>query len=263
MRQSTVKRKLKAKQPVLVTKVCFQDPNIVEILGLMGFDCIWVCTEHKVLDPSLLENMVRAARAGNADCLVRTPRHGFDDLARYLGMGAHGLMIPHVENAEVARRVVARSKYPPQGARQLENVNADADFGLMPMLDYLKRANDETFIVAQVEDTDAMKRADEIAAVPGIDVLYVGVMDLSLSMGIPGEPKHPRVVEAIRQIVRVCESAGITCGTAAIDPEHCRLLMDAGVRFFTERSDWRAVVQSFRGAIESYSKLGFTFGAER
>jgi 4-hydroxy-2-oxoheptanedioate aldolase len=263
MRHSTVKRKLKAGQPVLVPKACFLDPNIVEILGLLGFDCIWICTEHKAIDPSVLENMVRAARAANADCLIRPPRHGFDELARCLAIGAAGLMIPHVERPEDARQIVSRVKYPPLGARQLEHVNADADFGLVPLVEYLRHANEETFLVVQVEDPGAIKRAAEIAAVPGIDVLYVGVMDLSLSMGIPGEVKHPRVLEAIRQIVRVCESASIACGTAAIDPEHCRLLMNEGVRFFTERSDWRTLVQGFRGAIEAYSKLGFTFGGQR
>jgi 4-hydroxy-2-oxoheptanedioate aldolase len=263
MRQSTVKRKLKAGQQVLVTKACFQDPCVVEIMGLLGLDCVWICSEHKAIDPSVLENMVRAARAANVDTLVRSPRHAYDDLARCLAIGATGLMIPHVERPEDARQIVARAKYPPVGNRQMEHVNADADFGLAPLVQYLQHANEETFLVMQVEDQEAMKRAAEIAAVPGIDVLYVGVMDLSLSMGIPGEVKHPRVVEAIRQIARVCESAHIACGTAAIDPEHCRMLMDEGVRFFTERSDWRALVQNFRGAIEAYSKLGFTFGESR
>ncbi|MBP7937394.1 MAG: hypothetical protein KA354_22350 [Phycisphaerae bacterium] len=263
MRQSTIRRKLRTGQPVLVPKVCFLDPNIVEILGLLGFDCVWICTEHKAIDPGVLENMARAARAGNVDCLIRTPRHGYDDLARCLAIGASGLMIPHVGTADDVREVVARAKYPPLGARQLEHVNADADFGLASLPDYLKNANDETFLVIQVEDTDAVARAAEIAAVPGIDVLYVGVMDLSLSMGIPGEAKHPRVLDVIRKIVRVCESASIACGTAAIDPEHCRMLKDEGVRFFTERSDWRTLVQGFTGVVESYRNLGFTFGSRR
>ena len=263
MQKSIVKQKLADGRYVLVPKVCFMDPNIVEIVGLLGFDCVWICNEYKAIDPSTLENMVRAGRASGIECVIRTGANSFDDFPRLLSMGANGLMIPHVQSAEFARRAIERIKYPPLGRRELENVNADADFGLMPLDEYLRAANDETLVVVQIEDPEAAAQADAIAEVPGVDVLFVGPADLALSLGLPGECRHPKVLDVIRRVVRACEASGKVCGTPALEPEHCRLLIDEGVRYLTDSSDWRMLVTGFRSRRDAYADLGFTFRPER
>ena len=259
MQKSIIKRKLRQGELVLMPKVCFVDPSIVEMLGRMGFDGIWICTEYKAIDPSTMDNMVRACRAAGVDCIIRTGVHSDDDLPRLLSMGANGLMIPHVENPESIRRVIARIKFPPLGQRELETVNADADFGLMPLGDYLQFANDETFVIAQVESVEAIEHAEEIASIEGVDVVFVGPGDLSLNMGIPGQVKHARVVEAIKRVVQACKSTNAVCGTQAISQEHCRMLVNEGVKFFGDGSDWRALLVTFQAHIEAYGKLGFSF----
>ena len=259
MRQSIVKRKLTAGEQVLVAKVCFLDPSIVEMLGLLGFDCLWICNEYRAINPQTLENMIRAGRAAGADCVIRTGPESFDDFARILAMGADGLMVPHLQSAQHARRVVERTKFPPLGRRALESINADADFGLMPLDKYMTRANEETFLVLQIEDGEALEQVEEIAAVAGIDVLFVGAGDLSVSLGVPGQVKHPRVLEAVRRAVRACEGRGIACGTSAIDPEHCRVLLDEGVRYFADGSDWRILLAGVRQHKQAFGELGFTF----
>jgi len=263
VRQSTVKRKLKAGQQVLVPKVCYLDPNLVEMLGLLGFDCVWICSEYKAICPTTMENMIRASRAAGMDCVIRTGSNGIDDYARFLSMGANGLMIPHVPNPIQAREVIAHAKYPPLGNRELENVNVDADFGLMPLQEYLATANEETFIVVQIEDVQSVDRVEEIAGVEGIDVLFVGPADLSLSMGIPGQTRHAKVLEAIRRVAKACEANGIACGAPAINPEHCELLLHEGVRYLTGGSDWRILLRGFREMRHQYGQLGFTFREER
>lgn len=183
-------------------------------------------------------------------------------------MGTNGLMIPHVQSAEFARRAIERIKYPPLGRRELENVNADADFGLMPLEEYLRAANDETLVVVQIEDLEAAAQADAIAEVPiaevpGVDMLFVGPADLALSPGLPGECRHPKVLDVIRRVVRACEANGKVCGTPALEPDHCRLLIDEGVRYLTDSSDWRMLVTGFRARRDAYADLGFTFRPER
>ena len=262
MQKSIIKKKLKQGHLVLMPKVCFVDPNIVEMIGRMGYDGIWLCTEYKAVNPSAMDNMVRACRAARVDCIVRTGTNSIDDLPRFLSMGVNGLMIPHVEDPDSIRRVIDRVKFPPLGHRELETVNADADFGLMPIDEYLRSANDETFVIAQVESVEAIDRAEEIASVPGVDILFVGPGDLSLSMGIPGQVKDPQIVEAIKRVVRACESTSAVCGTPAISPEHCRMLIDEGVRFFGDGSDWRALMLTFQQTIETYATLGFSFQSE-
>ncbi|HLA85795.1 MAG TPA: aldolase/citrate lyase family protein [Thermoguttaceae bacterium] len=263
MQTSIVKKKLAEGKPVLVPKACYADPNIIEMLGLLGFDSVWLCNEYRALDPSTLEHLVRAGRAAGIECVIRTGMNGHDDLSRFLGMGANGIMVPHVRTPEEARRAVDRIKYPPLGHRELENIFVDADFGLMPLDEYLRTANEQTLVVIQLEDREAIERADEIAQVEGIDVLFIGPGDLSLALGVPGQCKHPEVVSAIRSVVKVCKARGLVCGTPALDPEHCRFLIDEGVRYFTDGSDWRLIVAGFRQAKENFGPLGFTFRPER
>ncbi|MBN1911964.1 MAG: hypothetical protein JW818_19740 [Pirellulales bacterium] len=263
MQTSIVKKKLAEGKPVLVPKVCYLDPDIVETLGLLGFDSVWLCNEYRAITPSTLENLVRAGRAAGIECVIRTGMNSFDDLARFLCMGANGIMVPHVRTVEQAQLAVDRIKYPPIGSRELENIYADADYGLMPLEEYLRAANEQTFVVIQLEDMHAIERADEIAQVKGIDVLFVGPADLALALGVPGQFKHPEVVRAIRSVVKVCQARGLVCGTPALDADHCRFLMDEGVRYFTDGSDWRHLVAGFRQVKETYGPVGFTFRPER
>jgi len=263
MQTSIVKRKLAQGKPVLVPKVCYLDPHIVELLGLLGFDSVWLCNEYRAITPSTMEHLVRAGRAAGIECIVRTGVNGLDDVARFLGMGVTGIMVPHVRTVDQARRAVERIKYPPLGHRELETINADADFGLAPLEEYLEKANEETLVVVQLEDAQAIERAEEIAEIKGIDVLFIGPADLSLALGVPGEHKHPEVVRAIRSVARVCQSHGLVCGTPALDPDHCRYLMDEGVRYFTDGSDWRMLVSGFRNVKEAFGGVGFTFRPER
>lgn len=263
MQKSRVKEKLRRGEPTLAFSVHFSDPSVVEMLGLLGYDSVWICNEYKGYDPLMLDHMVRAARAAGMETVLRTGADGRDDIVRFLCLGVNALMIPHVGTVDDAREIVRRAKYPPLGHRELETVNADADFGLMGLADYLKAANDETLLILQLEDVAAIDRADEIAAVEGVDVLFVGPADLSLSLGMPGQLDHPKVVDQIARVVRACESHHIFCGTPALYPEHCRRLIDLGVRYFTDRSDWSYVLQGMRQTKEEFSPLGFTFRPER
>jgi 4-hydroxy-2-oxoheptanedioate aldolase len=263
MQTSIVKKKLAEGKPVLVPKACYADPTIIEMLGLLGFDSVWLCNEYRALCSSTLEHLVRAGRAAGIECIVRTGMNSFDDLARFLGMGANGIMVPHVRTAEQAQRAVERIKYPPIGRREFENIHADADFGLMPLEEYLRTANEQTLVVVQLEDREALDNADEIAQVEGIDVLFVGPGDLALALGVPGQCKHPEVVRAIRSVVAACQARGRVCGTPALDPDHCRFLFDEGVRYFTDSSDWRLLLAGFRQVKEAFGPIGFTFRPER
>jgi 4-hydroxy-2-oxoheptanedioate aldolase len=263
MQTSLVKKKLAQGKPVLVPKVCYVDPNIVEMLGLLGFDSVWLCNEYRAICPATLEGMIRAGRAAGIECIVRTGMNSLDDLARFLGMGANGIMVPHARSVKQVRRAVNRIKYPPIGRRELECINVDADFGMMPLEEYLQHANEETLVVVQLEDAEAIENAEEFAQVEGVDVLFVGPGDLALALGVPGQQKHPKVVQAIRHVVQVCRDHGRVCGTPALDPDHCRFLIDEGVQYFTDGSDWRLLLAGFRRTKKDFGNIGFSFRPER
>ena len=263
IRKSIIKRKLAAGENVLTTKLSFNDSNLVEMVSMMGFDAIWLCNEYRPINPTTLEDMVRAVRTGGADSIVRIGRTCHDIIPLVLSMGANGIMVPRVQTAKHAKRVIDRIKFPPQGKRDFEHIGSDADLGLMPPPQYLQESNDESLVVLQIEDKKGMKNLDEIAAVEGIDILFFGPGDFSLDYGIPCQPKHPKVIQAIDRVVKACEENGLACATPAIDPEHGKLLLDHGVRMLADGSDWGLLVRGFRQIRETYRDIGFQFREER
>ena len=259
MQKSIVKQKLKDGKPVFVAKTLFLEPNIVEIMGLMGYDCVWICNEHLGIAPANMANMIRAGRTSGIDCVIRTGEQSYDDFIRFLEMGANGLMIPHVKTAEQARQIVSRIKFAPLGRRGIDGVSADADFGLIPLVDYMKVANEETFIVVQIEDVESIKHLEKITQVEGIDVVFVGAKDLSIDMGIPGQMKHSSIAEVIKRVVKACENTNTVCGTSGGTTERVKELLEMGVKYITGVSDWGLLMRGLKNTRQDFEKIGFTF----
>jgi 4-hydroxy-2-oxoheptanedioate aldolase len=115
----------------------------------------------------------------------------------------------------------------------------------------------------QVEDAEAVDCVEEIAAVEGIDVIFIGPADLSQSYGVPGQLKHPKIIEAIERSVAACEKHGIYCGTPGLDVDYTKMLMQMGVKFLTAPGDFGLLYRGFREVVDVYSQLGFTFAARQ
>ncbi len=259
MQKSIVRSKIAAGRPVLVAKSNFRSPEIAEMTGLLGYDCLWICNEHLYYDDSQLDHIVRAARVTGMDTLLRRNISGYERALIPLESGVNGLMIPRVRTVEYVRRVVEYVKFPPLGRRGIDGVNADADFGLVELDEYLTRANERTFLVIQIEDPEAVEIIDDLAAIDGVDVLFVGPADLSLGYGAPGQLRHPRVEKAIDLVADACARHGKAAGTPAIDAEDTRRLLDRGYRFFTTSADYRFVRNGLLETRSAFSELGFAF----
>jgi len=242
-----------------VAKTVYGLPDIVEMMGIFGFDCVWICNEHLAIDPSAMRDMLRAARAGDIDTVVRTGENSLDDCIRFLEMGATGLMIPHVKTGVKAKEIVERIKFSPQGKRGYDGVSADANFGTMVMADYMRQANEHTFLVLQIEDVSAIAQIEEIAHVPGVDVVFVGPADLSVDMGIPGQIKDQRILDVIQRVARACDGTAAVCGTWAGEPQHAKMLLNLGVRYFTGLSDNGILRKEFQNFKAVFQPVGFTF----
>src|ERR1700684_265985 len=204
MKENRVKRILSEGGRALGTHVGgIADPQIVEIIGLAGFDAAFIDMEHTSFDLRDIQLMVIAAERGGVTPIVRTP--GFDPafILRLLDMGVQGIQVPHVSSAETARQAVQAVRYPPDGDRGMAAGSRAADFGKIPLLEHMARSNREILLACMIEDMAAVERIDGIAAVAGVDLLAVGPSDLSRSLGVSGHPDHPRLVAAIE---RVCEA---------------------------------------------------------
>lgn len=259
MYPSVVRRKIQRNEPVLVAAAVLNSPRVVELIAMMGFDCVWICNEHVSMDESELEHLVRAARAGKMDVMLRRRAGEYPELLRPLEIGVHGFLIPRVRNAAEARQVVEWTKFPPEGRRGLAGGNADAEYGFLPLTRYVERSNRETFIACQIEDPEAVEHVDDIASVPGVDILFVGPVDLSLGYGAPGELRHPSVLSALDRVAEACARHGKVAGTTCASVEDARSLMDSGYRLLAVGTDMRFVREGMWGLRRAYGELGFTF----
>jgi 4-hydroxy-2-oxoheptanedioate aldolase len=230
-RSSRVLKLLRAGEMPTVLKINLSDPRVIEIAGLSGVDCVWLCNEHVPNDWLGLENQIRAARIHNTDTLVRVGRGSYSDYIRPLEADATGIIVPHVANADEARQIVDWVRFRPVGNRALDGGNADGQFCLLPVEDYLHHSNTERMIVLQIESPEALEHVDEIAAVPGFDLLLFGPGDFSHRIGKPGQLDHPRVVAARQRVAAAARAHGKFAMTAGLIAPFSQLVTE-GYRLF-------------------------------
>lgn len=259
MRTSRIKAKLRRNEPVLVTSLHFTDPNVYEMASLMGFDGIWMDLEHHPTSLETARELMRAARVGTADIMARPAKGEFMRLGRLLELGAQGIMYPRCDDAEEARQVVRWSKFAPLGTRGIDGSNPDVPYLSMPIAEYIRRANEETFLVVQIEDEPALQRAEAIAAVEGVDVVFLGPGDYSILGGFAGQFDDPRISDALRRLAEAARRAGKHWGAPCFSPEHGRMLLEMGAKFLAHGCDLVAVLRNLQRIQDDYAPLGFQF----
>jgi 4-hydroxy-2-oxoheptanedioate aldolase len=168
-------------------------------------------------------------------------------------------MYPRCDDAREARELVTWSKFHPKGKRGADSGNGDNPYCTMPLAPYVAFANEQTFLVAQIEDPSALDHVEEIAEVDGIDVLFFGPGDFGVLSGIPGQFDHPSYAAAIRRIGDAAERAGKAWGMPSPSLERTRELLDMGARFIAHGADIIMVKTGLEAIRESFAGLGFTF----
>jgi 4-hydroxy-2-oxoheptanedioate aldolase len=261
VRTSIVKKKLRRDEAALVVCLHYTDASIHEMTSLMGFDCIWLDLEHHGYSVETATQMMRAARVGSSDILARPAKGEFMRMSRLLEMGATGILYPRCDNAEEAAEVVRWAKFAPQGQRGADGANADMPYLMMPIGEYVRKANEETFVAIQVEDADAVARADEIAAVDGVDILFFGPGDFSILSGFPGQMDHPEIERAMEHVAAAARRHGKHWGMPCFSPDHGRKLLDMGARFLAHGADIVLLKRALENIQAQFSPLGFHFGS--
>ena len=183
--------------------------------------------------------------------LVRVPATEYHFIARVLDMGAMGIMVPMVEGEEQARRIVQSAKYPPAGRRGAAFGVAHDDYLGGDMAAKIRVANDEVLLIAQVETARGLENVEAIAAVEGLDVIWIGQADLTTSLGIPGQYTHPAFLEAVDRVADACRRSGKVLGYLALDVEDGRAMLSRGFRMLAFGGDLWLYQQALRRGIEA------------
>ncbi len=200
----------------------------VELAGELGFDAVIIDTEHGTAVG--LEDHLRAADAAGIAALVRVPNAEPAPILRALDAGAAGIVVAHVTDAATARAAVAAAHYPPRGDRGLALSTRAGRYGTSALGLHLERAAQETVVIIQIEDADAVQRARSILAVDALDGVLIGETDLSISLGHPGDPQHPSVVAAGARIVAGAREHGVPIATVVASPAAAQAAARNGIQ---------------------------------
>jgi 2-keto-3-deoxy-L-rhamnonate aldolase RhmA len=187
---------------------------IAEVLAAAGFDWLFIDAEHGAIGTSALISILQAVDRDIA-CIVRLSKLDGGAIKRALDLGADGIIVPQVETAAEAAEAIRQARYAPDGERGMGLGRAHG-YGFS-FNEYLARANKDIAVVVQVEHARAVENIDRIAAVDGLDAVFVGPYDLSASLGHPGDIAHPTVVAAIDRVTEACQAAGMPLGYFGMD----------------------------------------------
>lgn len=213
----------------------FGSPALTEMLAACGFDWVLVDTEHSPIElPDVIDHLRAIAGAG-LPALVRPAWNDMVTIKRLLDQGAQTLLIPYVENAEEARAAVAHTRFPPKGVRGVSGASRAANYGLTP--GYFAAAEAELCVIVQIESAGALAQIEAIAAVDGVDAVFIGPSDLAASMGHIGNPQHPEVQAAIDDGFRRLKAMGKPCGYLTGNEDEFRRRLAEGVDFISFATD--------------------------
>lgn len=210
------KEQMKEK-PLVGCFVTFALPDLAEYTAMLGFDFLLLDNEHGVMEQSTLADMVRASQCAGVPAVIRCTEKSYDHIQKALDYGANGIQLPLVNSAVEARQVVEMANFPPEGKRGVAFLPRAASYGLKEdKKAYMKRANECKLVCCQVETKEALDHLDEILAVEGIDVFFIGPGDLSASLGMnTADPGFLSIVErTVRKITASGKMAGYYVGNA-------------------------------------------------
>lgn len=227
-----LRRRLAAGEAVVGTFCAFPVPHVVEIVGAAGFDFVILDMEHGAISAGDLPNALRAADANGLMAFVRIPSASADLIAVAIDAGAAGIIVPAVESAAEAAAMIALTRFPPKGRRGVHNATRALRYSARPLAEAMA---DEArpITVLQIETAMSSSEARAIARTDGLDVLFVGVYDLSTSLGLAGQFAHPDVVGAVDAIVAEARAAGVSLGIWAPDAAALPALRTRGFSFLT------------------------------
>ena len=224
------RQRLQAGEVLLSTLVSFPSPEVVELLSKLDFDWLFIDGEHGPFGALEMQRMLQAA-GNDCPCLIRVPSNDLVYIKQALDIGAAGIIVPQINNAQEAQVAVSAAKYPTQGNRGVGLARAH-EYGLS-FSEYLANADHDTCVVIQAETKGAIEQIEDIVAIEGVDAILIGPYDLSANLGYTGEIDHPEVVNAIAKVEHACKQANIKLGYFGVNAESVLPYKEKGFTLLT------------------------------
>ena len=249
---NTFKAALKAGKPQIGLWVALANPLSTELVGGCGFDFLVIDGEHSPNDIPSIMSQLQALNGSTSPAVVRPPVGEAWLIKQALDIGAQTILVPMVDTAEQAQALVAAVRYPPDGIRGVAALTRAAQYGRTP--DYLKTANREVCLLVQIETRRGLDNLDAIAAVEGVDGVFIGPSDLSAALGHLGDPMHPEVKAAIEDAMVRIARAGKAPGILMADEAFARRCLDLGALFVAVGSDAVLLSRGAQALVAAYRR---------
>ncbi len=231
-------------------------PKIVELAALSGgYHAIWIDEEHAGLTQGQIEVLAMACRSVGLDSYVRLAPLNYAAVMRPMEAGVGGIMAAQIRTVDEARQVVSWAKFPPLGLRGANPSNYEGKYGTCKLAEHVVECNRDRWLSVQIETVESLAAVEEIAAIEGIDHLFVGPGDLSVALGVPGEFMHAKCLQALERIAAATRAAGKTWGILARGADHAAYCRKLGCQLFAYGNDLNVVLQGMRVLRESYSSM--------
>jgi 2-keto-3-deoxy-L-rhamnonate aldolase RhmA len=209
----------------------FRSPELPRILKAAGFNWTFLDTEHGNFDIETVQDICRVSSLVGLCAVVRVADLQYHLVARALDCGAEGIVFPRVESPELLERAVSWTKFPPVGVRGFGLTTMAVNYESMTLAQIAAHMNDNVMVVLQIETVRAVEMREELLAVEGIDVVMVGPADLSISLGVPGEFQHPKLIDTVESIKETCVRRGVVPGIHNRNLGLAKFWRDRGMKF--------------------------------
>jgi len=252
--ENPVRQTLKAGKPVIAATITTPSAEVAANAANLGFDLLWIEMEHSPITLETARNMILATRGLKAVPFIRVPVNELWTAKRALDIGALGVIFPFTSTPELAKQAAAATKYPPLGRR---GYGPGMATGRWPAPEgYAKFADKNVMTIIIIEEGRAVDKIDEIAATPGIDVLFVGTSDLSQSLGVPQQFEHPKMKEALAKILAAGKKYGLPVGRPAATPALIQQYLRDGFLFIQAPADTNLYAVGAQPLLETLGKKG-------
>jgi 2-keto-3-deoxy-L-rhamnonate aldolase RhmA len=228
-------------------------PVMAEVMANAGYDFVVLDIEHSTASTQDLHSLLQAMAESKTYPVVRMASHDKTQIKFALDLGAMSLYFPMVNNVDQAVEVARACRYPPFGDRGFARMHRGSRYNTIP--DYFERANHEVCVIAQLETPEAMRNAMQIATAPGVDGLFVGPGDLSVTLGHGGDVNHPQVRELMAELGGYCQRAGVPLGTVMPTPESVAWAFSVGFNFVSHASDLGLLMNAAKTSLHQVRSL--------
>ena len=251
--ENIFKKKILAGDTLLGGWLMSASATVTEAMAYAGYDYLVIDNEHGPATTQDAITLLRAIEQTQTLPVVRMADHNPTAIKQMLDIGAMTLYFPFVESREEATSIVNAALYPPAGKRGFAKIHRASRYG--SRADYCDAANQEVFLIAQLETPEAMEKAVDIGSVEGIDAVFIGPGDLSAALGVPGQINHALVKEKITDCVAACRSANIVVGTVMPTPADAAWAVDIGIRFVSIANDIANLMNTCKSQISQFREL--------